>query len=319
MEKVVATILPKLQAQGIKLEAGSITKHHTQGFISTVYTADSDQGKLIVQVVYPIREQVRLRMWEKFHGISNLVKKNPDIPAAEVLLVERLGDSYVLVQKMLPGKSAGRRTIDGSRVADEWFVDLAQYAPQIENILAAIHQIPIKGYGWLVPDGEGVRGMYDSWLEFFEKEGRLWLNGIGEAEQKLKKDDLIKRVENFYKNLTHHVVYTGPSQLTHGDLINPSNILVEKDRVTGIVDWEWSIAGDPALDFAHLNKYPLTTYFKVLRYNEKQSEDFRGRIKTYEPLWLMCHGYLHSWNPDGALYQTVRHLLLETLRHHERD
>ena len=43
--------------------------------------------------------------------------------------------------------------------------------------------------------------------------------------------------------------WSGPPQWLHGDL-HPGNILVERDRVSAVIDWGDLTAGDPATDLA---------------------------------------------------------------------
>lgn len=47
---------------------------------------------------------------------------------------------------------------------------------------------------------------------------------------------------------------TEEPRLVHGD-VNPTNILVHKGAVTGILDWEFSHAGSPYMDIGNLLRH----------------------------------------------------------------
>lgn len=105
--------------------------------------------------------------------------------------------------------------------------------------------------------------------------------------------------EHFEKNKEH---FHTNSVLVHGDLINPSNILVKNDQVTGIIDWECALAGDPAWDFCFNNKYELKTYFKCRGFTKDEENDFRERMKLYEPLYLAWVLYVLEDDPESRAY-----------------
>lgn len=236
-------ICQRLRGKGIDVALTSIHKHLYQGFMSQVYAASSNRGNLIIQIVHPLAEQERLKVWDKFTGIWNLVKDVPEIPAAEIFLAERISNDYALVQRMLPGTRAGERVIEDDRIYDRWDAPLDQYAPHIEIILAHVHRIPMDGYGWLEPNGITVKGMYKTWQEFLLKEYSRWSEGIIKAETALGSptEELPHKLEAFGAALPKYT-YEGPASLIHGDLIRritwknsgcPIQHIASNDRGTG--------------------------------------------------------------------------------------
>lgn len=83
-------------------------------------------------------------------------------------------------------------------------------------------------------------GQLSSWKKYLEKEYLIWLNLCG--------------CDSLIKSKIEEIIYSLPADITsvliHGDAINPGNILIREGNIVGIVDWEWSIIGDPAWEFA---------------------------------------------------------------------
>lgn len=325
MPKEFKAIFAKLKAQGIIVDPSKLQKHKHQGLMSTVYTVDSNRGELVVHLIRPASEWLRQRIWEKLLGIGNVLTHYPELPVAPVFISGKLGGTYFLVQKRLPGTPAGKRAISGTDVVDTWVGNSSKVlVPQIQKLLGKTHAIPCHGYGLLVLQKGKVKGKFKTWKGFFETESRQWLKNIQKADtltdnpQELRQSyaAAVAYVKNFLKN----VPKTKPS-LIHGDAINPSNILIKNKKVTGLIDWEWSLAGDPAWEFCDpgwwklINKKSLKPYFKEAGKHRKIDEDeFIRRIRAYIPLWIMWGCHLHSGNPKGILYTVLRLMLTQHLQ-----
>ena len=322
MNQNFARIFSKLKRQDIFVDASSLKKHKHQGFMSTVHTVDSNKGTLVIHVIQPTQEWVRQRIWEKLIGVGNLLSKFREIPTSEFLFNGKIGSKYFVVQKKLEGKPAGKRTLINDTVVDIWFGKKAKiYIPQIQKIVARIHKIKRRGYGWpRAIDGE-IRGQYKSWRKFFEKEVPLWLRSVSSGDSRLGKNNgELKSSFKIIKGLAYGIIKKipyPPPFLIHGDAINPSNVLIQKDRVTGLLDWEWSIIGDPAWEFCDcgwwqlLNKKSLRSYFKEMGYKNIQIESFLKRARLYRLLWILWGAHMHAKDKNIVLYRTLRKMLSE--------
>jgi thiamine kinase-like enzyme len=111
--------------------------------------------------------------------------------------------------------------------------------------------------------------------------------------------------------------------LVHGDAINPSNILVQDKNKIKLLDWEWSVAADPAWEFCDLGWWPLNNmqtmsdYFEAsgIKTSLKQKE-FLNRIKLYIPLWLLWGTYMHANDSKSDIYIALRKLLLKEVKNY---
>jgi aminoglycoside phosphotransferase (APT) family kinase protein len=159
--------------------------------------------------------------------------------------------------------------------------------------------------------------MYGNAREFFETEVPLWLESLEQAEKALGEREaflsLREGVERLMRARNDMFALQKPV-LVHGDMLNPGNILLSGKTISGIIDWEWANAGDPAWEFAFTNTYDLTRYFQAFpEYTEKERKSFLARVAAYKPFWLLWGAHVHAGNPRGDVYRILRDELLKNL------
>ncbi len=122
--------------------------------------------------------------------------------------------------------------------------------PAAGEMLALVHEITVTGFGLLddqshLATGRG-HGVFDSWDAFLDatvEDALTNLAGSGLASPGF--------VDEVRARLDKTGWASGSPSLLHGDP-DGNHILVEDDRVTGIVDFSERSAGDPAWDLARL-------------------------------------------------------------------
>ena len=309
MDSDFSKIYSKLKHKGIVPYILSLRRHKAQGFMSNVYALDSSEGKLIVHLNKIHDEQRRQQVWEKIAVVGNILEKFSEIPTATILLSGTIEQKYFIVQKMLNGKVAGERILKKNLFIDIWRIWSNNLGKDIEKTIACIHQIPVKGYGWIINQDGTLKGSYESWDKFLESEVNTWSKTIKQFEnstilvEKLLKHFKINKLKFAIKK----------SFLVHGDITNPGNILIHDKKVVGFLDWEWSLAGDPAWEFALNNRYSLNTYFNSFKdkLNQKEEKSFLERARLYEPLLLMWALHMHSKDRTPEIYQAARNHLIK--------
>jgi len=108
--------------------------------------------------------------------------------------------------------------------------------------------------------------------------------------------------------LDHPATDWRESCFVHGDIVNPSNILVENGEITGILDFEWALVGDPAWEFAFTDM-PIEKYIEITGENETK---FRERIKLCRFFWLLWGTNVHA---KGEFKPVLYKLFKEELRY----
>ena len=165
----------------------------------------------------------------------------------EVELLGRAAAAGVPVAEVLwtaadPVPVMVQRRLRGERLADAVATDAL--CASVAATLRAIHAIPIGGgFGNLGPD---LRGEDDRLSHWFTGRVRLEaervVDALGPDDRRLVEENLAV-LEGATPVLDGH-----RSGLAHGD-VQPFNVLVEGDRVSGVLDWEAAKAGPPAFDF----------------------------------------------------------------------
>ncbi len=98
----------------------------------------------------------------------------------------------------------------------------------------------------------------------------------------LLEPDERKRSEAMFARLDELLAEGFDAALVHGDL-GPEHILVDGDRVTGVLDWSEAHVGDPALDFAWLAHGTSEVFAAALwsSYEHDVDDAFRERSLLY--------------------------------------
>lgn len=312
-------ILEKLSQQGISVLPKTLKKYKHQGWMSGVFVADSNRGQLIIHSINPIKEHRLNRVWDKFYGLSKILNSHPNIPTSDILYAGLIGKKFVLVQSFIIGNRAGNRVLGKTIIYDKWKVRKKDILPDLLRVVADIHKINLKGFGWPVLDSDSLKGKYKNQKEFFEHYYPLWFREIQKADRRLSlKNHLQSSLTEFIKKTVDNVNYKGPAVLVHGDAINPGNILVQNKNRVALVDLEWSILADPAWEFCDLGWWKiikeenLLSYFKAVGIkNNSDKVAFINRVKLYIPLWLLWGTYMHANDSNLDVYLALRKLLLE--------
>jgi aminoglycoside phosphotransferase (APT) family kinase protein len=115
------------------------------------------------------------------------------------------------------------------------------------ELVAAVHEIQVNGFGNLTPELTGTHASYSVWFIDMFIDSHLHETLAAAADDQ----DALGLVHLAVERMAaqRDPLDTVTCRLAHGDL-SPDNVLVESGRITGIVDWE-AVKGAPqANDFA---------------------------------------------------------------------
>jgi aminoglycoside phosphotransferase (APT) family kinase protein len=166
----------------------------------------------------------------------------------EVALLARAGAAGVPVAEVLWTTAAPRPVIVQRRLPGRLLVDVEVsdgLCRSVAETLRVIHGIPLEGgFGNLGPDLRGEDARLSTWFT-----GRVEEEAAATTRSTMPSDDraMVDDVVGLFV-ASETLLDSLPAGLVHGDL-QPSNLLVEGDRVSGVLDWEAAKAGPPALDF----------------------------------------------------------------------
>lgn len=202
------------------------------------------------------------------------------VPVPEILAVETsprdFPAPYLLMRRLpgVPAYRAGLTTAEKGAVLEE-----------LGHYLSLIHRIHLPGFGDLAARGTAFAGRYASWWEYLQAEYARRAAAL--PEDVLPREWAVAIRDRLERNRASFAL--GSASLVHGDY-QLKNVLVQGARVSGIVDFENLVAGDPVWDFRALHFWSgqKDADLRVLRrgYGRKEpcGDDFMERLQLYELL-----------------------------------
>jgi aminoglycoside phosphotransferase (APT) family kinase protein len=137
--------------------------------------------------------------------------------------------------------------------------NVPEHSGAAAEALAKIASVAFKSSGWIDAGGaispfpfDGAQGFIAEKLE--DAKVRAWL------EQKTV-DAIFTILANERARLEE---LDSESRLVHGDF-NPTNILIHRGKVSGILDWEFCHSGTPYMDIGNLLRHTAAAYHRDIK------------------------------------------------------
>jgi aminoglycoside phosphotransferase (APT) family kinase protein len=241
----------------------------TGGQLSTVFELRAADRVAIVKVY---DEKWRWKQAKEAH-VYRLLAAHGVVPVPTILRVEAdttvIGRAFTVMSR-LPGIPLSQ-----SHVAD-----LADVYRQLGRLLATVHAVPQPDFGYLttqvldpVPDNTTYMGRQ------FARKLHEFLELQGDSR-------LHDRVQTYVAAHSDLFARCAVPVLCHND-VHAGNVLVEDGRITGLIDVENALAGDPWLDLAKADYYCRHDQLSTLLDGYGAAPDGRLRLyKVYHALEL---------------------------------
>lgn len=218
-----------------RLHGGEIAAVHEIAF------ADSEHRPLLLKV-YP--DDLHWKM-QKEVTVTGLVQNRLSVPAPRILLADDskrlLGLNLILMSK-LDGSILGEMEKD---LTSEQLRDA--YA-QIGRLLREFHRIPMEAFGYIGP--KGIWTAHPTNQAYLTHQFQRQLKEFGERGGSA---GLAQRVAEHVTKRTRLLDGCSQAVLCHNDL-HAGNLLAEIGNgellLTGVLDFEGALAGDPLMDVA---------------------------------------------------------------------
>ncbi|KRR21279.1 hypothetical protein CQ14_06415 [Bradyrhizobium lablabi] len=218
-----------------RLYGGEIAAIHEIAFTDPAH-------RPLVLKVYP--DDLRWKM-QKEVTVTGLIQGRLSVPAPDILLAD---DS----KRLLPLNFILMTMLDGSRLGqleeDLTPEQLASAYAQIGRLLREFHHIPMEAFGYIGPTGiwTAHSSNHDYLTHQFPRKLAEFAERGGSAE-------LAQRIAGHVAERAHLFKDCSQAVLCHNDL-HAGNLLAtignEGLRLTGVVDFEGALAGDPLMDVA---------------------------------------------------------------------
>jgi aminoglycoside phosphotransferase (APT) family kinase protein len=263
------------------------------GKFNTSYFVTGAPGEFVLRVAPPDDAGFifyERKMMAQEPEVHQLVREETSVPVAEVLAYDTsrkvLPRDFILMRR-LPGEALSEAPLPSGSVGEVY--------RQVGRSLAQVHNISRTGrYGYL--GAHKPMEPQSSWRAAFEV---MWnqlvddivgCGGYSREEGKLVRLSLFNNLDAFD--------YSGPARLLHMD-IWAQNILVDGDgRLTGLVDFDRAVWGDPEIEFAVLDYCGVSVPEFWEGYGRRRPDDPRAALRQ-----LFYY-----------LYEVQKYIVIERLR-----
>lgn len=218
------------------------------GAISEIYELRCATGERLIVKLYPDAYRWKL---EKELYVYRLLDGVPSLPVPRIQWSDnsrQLIDRSYIVMTALAGSPLSE--VVGEITESQL---RALYA-ELGGLLAGIHQISLDAFGYITTRVINAHATNEAYMQFQFAKKLGELDALG--------GNVVLRNHIAYYVAQHAAVFTRATQpvLCHNDL-HEGNVLVASTdgrwRITGIIDVENAVAGDPMLDLAKTDYYSI--------------------------------------------------------------
>ncbi len=140
---------------------------------------------------------------------------------------------------------------------------------------------------------------YNSFREYIVQDSKTKFSAVGKNEHARPLLEKIKNVLSDPNKL--NALNDGQNALVHGDLIM-HNILVRGGRITGVLDWELALWGDPDYDLARMLYYEeCAKVYEGEGVDTAQERDYMTCLKN-----AVVHSFMKNQNVFNKKYDILR-------------
>jgi aminoglycoside phosphotransferase (APT) family kinase protein len=266
------------------------TREVLTGLFNTSFFLTAGSRELVLRIA-PIGED-GLLFYEKDMMVSEpvvhrLIREKTDLPIPEIIAYDDSGEiipnRYLIMQKL-----PGRPLSDVSLSADM----LENIQEELGGMVRKLHEIDGDGFGYSSRDK--VMTPRDNWPEAMLEMISLILDdccavGIYSDEEAGEARKLFEKQRPL---LDHDVVST----FLHMDLWQENILIDDENRISGLVDIDRSIWGDPELEFAILDICGLSTeaFFRGYGAPRDVSKEAEMRRKIYTLYEFFKYLYIYT-------------------------
>jgi aminoglycoside phosphotransferase (APT) family kinase protein len=247
----------------------------------------------------------RHMMWQE-PGLHKQLRQHTSVPVAKILAFDdsrSVLDRDFLLMERLPGQP----------LTSAFVVDQQHVLRQVGEALAQTHRLTVDAYGYL---GEHAPMQpQPTWNAAFQVMWRKLIDnvaGVGyysEGERQSLLTLLDRHLPLFERE--------APVSLLHMDVWG-QNILVDAEgNLTGLVDWDRALWGDPEIEFAVLDYCGISQPAFWEGYGQPRDASHAAQVRTLFYLLYELQKYIvirHGRDHDPALARQYKHQVAQLVR-----
>lgn len=262
------------------------------GKFNTSYFVQADGQDYVLRIAPPLNAVFvfyEKAMMKQEPGIHRLLLEKTSVPVAKIIAFDDFHDvleyDFILMAR-LPGEP----------LSSSWTVDEQKVLRQVGEALAQTHRLTTEQYGYV---GEHApMTPQPTWNEAFQMMWRKMIAdvaGVGYYSQE-ESDWLLSLLDKYLPLFDRDV----PSSLLHMDIWG-QNILVDAEsNLTGLVDWDRAVWGDPEIEFSVLDYCGISKPAFWEGYGQPREQSRAAQIR----------------NIFYLLYEIQKYIVIRHGRHH---
>jgi aminoglycoside phosphotransferase (APT) family kinase protein len=245
------------------------------GKFNTSYFMNTPQKELVLRIAPPPDSEFvfyERDMMRQEPSIHSILREKTNVPVAEILAYDgsrsKVGRDYLIMERL-----PGRPMTEMPHVAQ------GSVLRQIGRYLSEVHSITAGRYGYLgphrpmEPQSDWPSAFRTMWGKLIDDIARI--DYYSEEESKRLKELLDRNIHLFDRPV--------PASLLHMDIWHQNILADETGNVTGILDWDRALWGDPEIEFAVLDYCGISKppFWEGYGKSREQSHDARIRQIFY--------------------------------------
>lgn len=257
------------------------------------------QGEVIIQVAPPpdagfLFYEVNMMAQEPW--IHDWVLRETTVPIPEIFAYDgskEIIDREFLILEMLPGQPLS----EGNPSPEIRSKVLRQTGAYLREVHGLIH--PAGQYGYVGP--HHPMDPQSSWPAAFHMMWNKLLDDLENCGMYSEKEaSFLRDLQEAQSDAFHNI----PPALLHMDVWDQNILCNERGDVTGLVDWDRGLCGDPEIEFAVLDYCEISAPVFWEGYNGENSQ---GDPRNADPLAGTRHFFYH-------LYELQKYIVINILR-----
>jgi aminoglycoside phosphotransferase (APT) family kinase protein len=281
------------------------------GKFNTSYFVQADSEELVLRIAPPddaIFVFYEAKMMRQEPEIHELVRAETDVPVAKIW-------AYDDSQTIIPRDYLLMERLPGWPLTDVHGVSYDRVLRQVGRYLRQVHDLVRDQYGYLGAHHPMLP--QSTWAEAFE---RMWNKMIDDivavGDYDPDESTLMRQLLDQHLDIFDRPV---PASLLHMDIWH-QNILVDRTgTVTGIVDWDRALWGDPEIEFAVLDYCGISEPAFWRGYGKTRDESPAARLRQVFYLLYELQKYIvirHGRGHDRARALQYKRQVMDIVRHH---
>jgi aminoglycoside phosphotransferase (APT) family kinase protein len=251
---------------------GAITFSRIQtGKFNTSFFVRAAKQELVLRIAPP-RDAVFVfyerEMMRQEPGIHDLVRSQTTVPVPRILVFDdshQWVDRDFLIMERLPGRP----------LTEAGHVSYDDVLRQVGRHLAEVHRLTAERYGYLGPHRPMVPQR--TWVAAFEIMWHKMIQDIASVGQYSPEESrMLRRLLDKHLALVDRPV---PASLLHMDIWHQNILVDEFGRVTGLLDWDRALWGDPEIEFAVLDYCGISEPAFWEGYGRQRDESEEARVR----------------------------------------